>query len=339
MKNPLLRIENLQTSFRIQDQYHAAVDNVSLTVHENEIVAIVGESGCGKSALALSIMRLHNEANTKLQGQLNYRDKDLLTMSAAEMNKVRGSNIGMIFQEPLTALDPLMTVGKQIEENLDYHTNLSKAEKKEGTLELLHQVGIPKPELTYKQYPHELSGGMRQRIVIAIAIACNPALIIADEPTTALDVTIQAQILDLLKSIQEQTKMGIILITHDLSVVAETADRIVVMYAGQVVETGTVEEIFNNPLHPYTRSLLNSIPSAYGEKEKLHVIQGVVPSLAKLPRTGCRFQARIPWVRPDQHEENPVLHEVKPDHWVRCTCYKHFNFQHKKGDDVTHGTA
>ena len=191
MKNPLLRIENLQTSFRIQDRYHAAVDDVSLTVHENEIVAIVGESGCGKSALALSIMRLHNEANTKLQGQLNYRDKDLLTMSAAEINKVRGSNIGMIFQEPLTALDPLMTVGKQIEENLDYHTNLSKLEKKERTLELLHQVGIPKPELTYKQYPHELSGGMRQRIVIAIAIACKPGLIIADEPTTALDVTIK----------------------------------------------------------------------------------------------------------------------------------------------------
>ncbi|HDR7735018.1 TPA: ABC transporter ATP-binding protein [Bacillus thuringiensis] len=339
MKNPLLRIENLQTSFRIQDQYHAAVDDVSLTVHENEIVAIVGESGCGKSALALSIMRLHNEANTKLQGQLYYRDKDLLTMSASEMNKVRGSNMGMIFQEPLTALNPLMTVGKQIEENLNYHTNLSKTEKKERTIELLHQVGIPKPELTYKQYPHELSGGMRQRIVIAIAIACKPGLIIADEPTTALDVTIQAQILDLLRSIQEQTKMGIILITHDLSVVAETADRIVVMYAGQVVETGTVEEIFNNPLHPYTRSLLNSIPSASAEKEKLHVIQGVVPTLAKLPRTGCRFQARIPWIRPDQHEENPVLHEVKQDHWVRCTCYKHFNFQHKKGDDVTHGTA
>ncbi|NIA58041.1 ABC transporter ATP-binding protein [Bacillus pacificus] len=339
MKNPLLRIENLQTSFRIQDQYHAAVDDVSLTVHENEIVAIVGESGCGKSALALSIMRLHNEANTKLQGQLYYRDKDLLTMSAAEMNKVRGSNIGMIFQEPLTALNPLMTVGKQIEENLDYHTSLSKVEKKERTLELLHQVGIPKPELTYKQYPHELSGGMRQRIVIAIAIACKPGLIIADEPTTALDVTIQAQILDLLKSIQEQTKMGVILITHDLSVVAETADRVVVMYAGQIVETGTVEEIFNNPLHPYTQSLLNSIPSAYAEKEKLHVIQGVVPTLAKLPRTGCRFQARIPWIRPDQHEENPILHEAKADHWVRCTCYKHFNFQDKKGDDVTHGTA
>lgn len=339
MKNSLLRIENLQTSFRIRDQYHAPVDNVSLTVHENEIVAIVGESGCGKSALALSIMRLHNEANTKLQGHLYYKDKDLLTMSAAEMNKIRGSNIGMIFQEPLTALDPLMTVGKQIEENLDYHTNLSKAEKKERTLELLHQVGIPKPELTYKQYPHELSGGMRQRIVIAIAIACKPALVIADEPTTALDVTIQAQIVDLLKSIQEQTKMGIILITHDLSIVAETADRVVVMYAGQIVETGKVEEIFNHPLHPYTRSLLHSIPSAYTEKEKLHVIQGVVPTLAKLPRTGCRFKDRIPWITSDKHEENPVLHEAKPGHWVRRTCYKHFDFQDKKGDDVTHGTA
>ena len=205
MKNPLLRIENLQTSFRIQDRYHAAVDDVSLTVHENEIVAIVGESGCGKSALALSIMRLHNEANTKLQGQLNYRDKDLLTMSAAEINKVRGSNIGMIFQEPLTALDSY-DGWKTNRRKLRLPHKSFEIRKKERTLELLHQVGIPKPELTYKQYPHELSGGMRQRIVIAIAIACKPGLIIADEPTTALDVTIQAQILDLLKSIQEQTK-------------------------------------------------------------------------------------------------------------------------------------
>lgn len=339
MKDPLLRIEHLQTSFRILDNYYAAVDDVSLTVHENEIVAIVGESGCGKSALALSIMRLHNEANTKLQGYIHYKNRDLLKMSPAQINKIRGSDIGMIFQEPLTALDPLMTVGKQIEENLTYHTKLSKAERKDRTLDLLKQVGIPKPERTYKQYPHELSGGMRQRIVIAIAVACKPSLIIADEPTTALDVTIQAQILNLLTSLQQQTKMGVILITHDLSVVAETADRIVVMYAGQVVETGTVQEIFRNPLHPYARSLLNSIPSAYSKRAKLHVIQGVVPSLSKLPRSGCRFQSRIPWIPANRHEEEPVLHEAAPDHWVRCTCYKHFDFKDGKGDPITHGTA
>ncbi|WP_409305948.1 ABC transporter ATP-binding protein [Peribacillus sp. SCS-155] len=339
MEKAVLQIENLTTSFRIQDEYHAAVDDVSFTVNENEIVAVVGESGCGKSALALSIMQLHNKQRTKLEGKINFKNRNLLSMNESQMNKVRGKELGMIFQEPLTALNPLMTVGKQIEENLDYHTELNKAQKKARTLELLAQVGIPYPERTYKQYPHELSGGMRQRVMISIAIACNPSVIIADEPTTALDVTIQAQILDLLKEIQKKTQMGIILITHDLSVVAEVADRIVVMYAGQVVEMGSVREIFKNPQHPYTRSLLNSIPSATSEQDRLHVIQGVVPSIAKMPRQGCRFKDRIPWVPDYAHESSPELHEVSEGHWVRCTCYQHFYFQGEKGEEMNHGIA
>ena len=335
MKKAILQIENLTTSFRIRDDYHAAVDDVSFTVNENEIVAVVGESGCGKSALALSIMGLHDKQRTKSEGSILYKGKNLLELNDSQMNKVRGKELGMIFQEPLTALNPLMTVGQQIEENLDYHTNLTNKEKKARTLELLTQVGIPYPERTYKQFPHELSGGMRQRAMISIAIACNPALVIADEPTTALDVTIQAQILDLLKEIQRQTKMGIIMITHDLSVVAEVADRIVVMYAGQIVETGSVQEIFDHPRHPYTRSLLNSIPSVSSEKKRLHVIEGIVPSIAKMDRKGCRFQDRIPWIPRQAHEESPKLHEVGPDHYVRCTCHEHFYFQ-SEGDATAH---
>jgi peptide/nickel transport system ATP-binding protein len=336
MEKPLLQIKNLSTSFRINDDYYAAVDSVSLTVNENEIVAVVGESGCGKSALALSIMRLHNQERTKLVGEINFRNKNLLPLSEGRMNKVRGKDIGMIFQEPLSALNPLMTIGRQIEENLTFHTNLSKEKKKSRALELLTQVGISYPERTYKQYPHELSGGMRQRVMISIAIACNPALIIADEPTTALDVTIQAQILDLLKAIQKKTKMGIILITHDLSVVAEVADKMVVMYAGQVVETGEVKELFDNPQHPYTRSLLHSIPSAVTGQQRLHVIEGVVPSIANMDRQGCRFKDRISWIPNLAHETSPVLHLVASNHWVRCTCYKHFYFKNDKGDRIKH---
>lgn len=329
-KKPLLKIQNLRTSFRIHDDYYAAVDDVNLTVNENEVVAIVGESGCGKSALALSIMGLHQKGNTKLEGNVNFNNKNLLSLSVNEMNKVRGKDIGMIFQDPLTALNPLMTVGKQIEESMNYHTDFSATQIKEKAIKLLNQVGIPNPERTYKQYPHELSGGMRQRVVIAIAIACEPSLVIADEPTTALDVTIQAQIMDLLKDLQKQMKTGIILITHDLGVVAEMADKVAVMYAGEVVEFADVNSIFKNPLHPYTRSLLNSIPSSKTDNDRLHVIQGVVPSLQNLPRTSCRFKSRIPWMDESEHEENPVLREVEQDHFVRCTCYKNFHFPEEK---------
>ncbi|MBE1553310.1 ABC transporter ATP-binding protein [Sporosarcina limicola] len=326
MGNSVLEIENLRASFRIKGDYYAAVDGVSLTVHENEVVAIVGESGCGKSALALSIMGLHNLKTTKLEGQVNFQSQNLLSLSPAKLNKVRGKDIGMIFQDPMTALNPLATIGRQIEEPMDYHMKLSSAAKKKRTMDLLRRVGIKNEQRIYGQYPHELSGGMRQRVIIAIALACDPVLLIADEPTTALDVTIQAQIMDLLKELQNQIKSGIILITHDLGVVAEMADRVAVMYAGEVVEIAEVRELFMNPLHPYTRSLLNSIPSNMEAKAKLHVIEGIVPSIQNLDRIGCRFAPRVAWVPEEDHETNPQMHEVKPNHFVRCTCYKNFHF-------------
>ncbi|MGB8450994.1 MAG: ABC transporter ATP-binding protein [Anaerocolumna sp.] len=333
----LLRISNLVTSFSINGEYYAAVDGVSLTVNENEVFAIVGESGCGKSALALSIMNLHNKANTKIEGNIYFKNKDLLDLSMNELNSIRGRDIGMIFQDPLTALNPLMKIGAQIEESLFYHMSLSREEKRNRAMELLEGVGIQSPSLTYEQFPHELSGGMRQRAMIAIALACKPSLVIADEPTTALDVTIQAQILELLRKLQKEMKSGIILITHDLGVVAEMADKVAVMYAGQIVETAGVSEIFKNPLHPYTRSLLASIPSkssaadeANTQKERLHVIQGMVPSILNLNRKGCRFSSRIPWIPLSVHEENPMYHEVKPGHFVLCSCYKNFKFKNEK---------
>lgn len=329
----LLRIRNLVTSFRINGDYYVAVDNVSLSVNENEVYAIVGESGCGKSALALSIMDLHNKANTQIKGDIYFKNKNLLTLNLNELNSIRGRDIGMIFQDPLTALNPLMKIGAQIEESLFFHMSLNREEKRNRAIELLESVGIQSPALTYEQFPHELSGGMRQRAMIAIALACKPSLVIADEPTTALDVTIQAQILDLLKKLQKEMKSGIILITHDLGVVAEMADKVAVMYAGQIVETADVSELFANPLHPYTRSLLASVPgmtSGNEEEDKLNVIQGMVPSLLHLKRDGCRFSSRIPWIPLSAHEENPVYHEVKPGHIVLCSCYKNFYFNKVK---------
>lgn len=331
MDDPVLEIKSLRTSFRIQDQYYAAVDDVSLTVHEREIVAIVGESGCGKSALALSIMGLHHPKTTKLEGQVNFKGQNLLNLSLSKLNKIRGKEIGMIFQDPMTALNPLATIGRQIEEPMDIHLKLSSANKKKRTLELLRRVGIKNEQRIYGQYPHELSGGMRQRVVIAIALACDPVLLIADEPTTALDVTIQAQIMDLMKELQNQMQSGIVLITHDLGVVAEMADRVAVMYAGEVVEIAEVRKLFSNPLHPYTRSLLNSIPANMDAKAKLHVIQGIVPSIQQLDRIGCRFAPRVPWIPPEEHETNPQLHEVESGHFVRCTCFKNFHFPVEKG--------
>lgn len=328
----LLEINNLHTGFKIKDQYFDAVDDVTLTLKKNEILAIVGESGCGKSTLATTIMGLHDPNKTKIEGEVLYNDLNLLDLNEALYNKIRGNDIGMIFQDPLSALNPLMRIGDQIAESLSYHTTFTKEQKAKRVLELLDQVGIPNPVRVSKQYPHELSGGMRQRVIIAIAIACKPPIIIADEPTTALDVTIQAQILDLLKMLQEETETGIILITHDLGVVAEMADQVAVMYAGQIVEQAPVEELFENPQHPYTRSLLNSIPREDELDEELHVIEGTVPSLKNLPRTGCRFAARIPWIKAEEHEENPTLHEVSPNHLVRCTCYKHFHFRDEKGE-------
>lgn len=272
-------------------------------------------------------MGLHNPLNTKIEGSIQYKDKELVGMSEANYNKIRGNDIGMIFQDPLASLNPLMTIGAQIDEALYYHTDMNAEQRKARVLELLEQVGIPNPKRTFKQYPHELSGGMRQRIVIAIALSCKPPIIIADEPTTALDVTIQAQILDLLNEIQAETGSGIILITHDLGVVAETADRVAVMYGGQFVEVAPVEELFTNPKHPYTRSLLKSNPQSSDEGSDLHVIDGTVPPLTKMPRTGCRFAPRIPWIEAEAHEANPIMHEVSAGHFVRCTCHEKFYFE------------
>lgn len=333
MPNRILEINHLTTSFRINDRYYAAVDDVSLDVNKNEVLAIVGESGSGKSALAFSVMGLHRHA--KVEGEVKFRNKNLVDISISELNKLRGKHMGMIFQDPLTALNPLMTIGKQIEEVIYLHDKqLNTKQREKKVISLIEKVGIPYPERTAEQFPHELSGGMRQRVIIAIAIANDPALLIADEPTTALDATIQAQILKLITDLKHNMNSGIILITHDLGVVAEIADRVAVMYAGQIVEIADVFNLFENPLHPYTRSLLNSIPSNVDPKEKLHVIQGIVPSLQYLPRVGCRFKDRIPWIPEEQHEENPSLHEVEDGHFVRCTCYKDFYLQSE--EEVEH---
>ena len=331
-KELLLEIKDLHTSFRIRDEYLDAGDGVDMKLFSDEILSIVGESGCGKSTLATTVMGLHNPNFTRSTGEILFEGKNLVGLSEKEFNEIRGEGIGMIFQDPLSSLNPLQRIGKQIEEGLIYHTKMNAEERKARVLELIEQVGIPNPPRVARQYPHELSGGMRQRVIIAIALACKPKIIIADEPTTALDVTIQAQILDLLVQIQKEINAGIILITHDLGVVAQLADRVCVMYAGQIVEEAPVVELFTNPKHPYTRSLLNSIPQMDADDEDLYVIQGMVPSLKNLPRQGCRFKARIPWISEEEHEENPTMHEVSPGHLVRCTCYKNFHFDEKGGN-------
>ena len=323
----ILEVNNMHTAFRIKDDYYDAVDDVSFELYENEVLAMVGESGCGKSTLATTIMGLHNMNYTQISGEVIYNGENILNYTEAQFNELRGGEIWMIFQDPLASLNPLMRIGEQIEEALLYHTDLDKKQREKKAVDLLKKVGIENAEVIARQFPHQLSGGMRQRVIIAIALSCKPRVLIADEPTTALDVTIQAQILDLLKELQNQMNSGIILITHDLGVVAQTADRVCVMYAGQIVEIAPVDELFNNPLHPYTRSLLNSIPQADTQSDQLHVIEGMVPSLKNLPRKGCRFAPRIPWIDDHEHEENPVLHDVGNGHLVRCTCWKNFHFK------------
>lgn len=328
-ENTLLKSNDVSTSFKIDDAYYDAISHVNLTVKKDEILAIVGESGCGKSTLATTIMGLHDLNTTKIAGQITFENENLLDLNEEKMNGIRGAKIGMIFQDPLSALNPLKRISDQIREVLDYHTTMSVTEKNDRVLELLNQVGIVNPQRTARQFPHELSGGMRQRVIIAIAIACKPDIIIADEPTTALDVTIQAQILDVLRSIQTENHAGIILITHDLGVVAETADEVAVMYAGEIIEHGTTLQVFDNPQHPYTRSLLRSMPQGDSDvaNDDLYVIEGSVPSLEKMPQTGDRFAARIPWIPAEYHEERPTMHVVEPGHTVRCTCYQHFYFK------------
>jgi len=326
MSEKLLSLESLRVSFKMDDKYYAAVDNVNLEIMKDETFAIVGESGCGKSTIAMSLLRLHDMSYTQIEGVIDFKGKNLAAATEKELEKIRGKEIGMIFQDPLSALNPLHKIGRQLEESLYYHTDLSAAERRERAMKLLDDVGIPNPDRIYEAFPHELSGGMRQRIIIAIALSCEPALLVADEPTTALDVTIQAQILDLMRELKEKMRSSIILITHDLGVVAETADRVAVMYAGQIVEMTSVEELFANPLHPYTRSLLSSIPNQDTTGSRLQTIQSAVPTLINLPREGCRFAPRIPWISDYAHEKNPELREVSPGHFVRCTCYQNFHF-------------
>ncbi|UQS84465.1 ABC transporter ATP-binding protein [Apilactobacillus apisilvae] len=326
LKQSLLSIEDVNTAFKIDGKFYPAIKNIDLDVNRDEILAIVGESGCGKSTLADTIMGLLDPNESRTSGKVIFDKKNLLDMNEKILNTYRGVKIGMIFQDPLSALDPLKRIGDQVAESLVYHTNDSASKRYDRVIYLLNKVGIDHPKLVEHEFPHQLSGGMRQRVVIAMAIACEPDLIIADEPTTALDVTIQAQILDLLKSIQADNHCGIILITHDLGVVAETADRVAVMYAGQIVELGNVEQIFNTPKHPYTRSLLRSMPQNSDHGDDLYVIQGSVPSLKKMPTDGDLFAPRIPWVSSDQHEKHPKMHEIDSGHWVRCTCYQHFQF-------------
>ncbi|KFE66424.1 ABC transporter ATP-binding protein [Hyalangium minutum] len=297
MSEPLLEVRGLKTRFSLEGGPVLAVDDVSFSIPPGGTLGVVGESGCGKSVTALSIMRLVPDPPGRVVGgEIRFKGKNLLALSEPEMRRIRGHHLSMIFQEPMTSLNPVYTVGEQIGEVARLHQGLDRKKAKERAVEMLRQVGIPAPEQRVDAYPHQLSGGMRQRVMIAMALACNPELVIADEPTTALDVTIQAQILDLLKRLQAERGMAVMLITHDLGVVAESCDAVVVMYAGRVVEQASVRTLFRQPAHPYTAGLLRSIPSFHavqsGEgRERLKTIPGMVPSLRRLP-TGCRFRDR-----------------------------------------------
>ncbi len=293
----LLEIHSLRTHFFTQDGTVKAVDGVSLEIKYGQTLGVVGESGCGKSITALSTMRLIERPGRVVEGEIRLDGRDLLKISSDEMGEVRGNSISMIFQEPMTSLNPVFTCGDQIAEAVSLHRNVSRGEAWNRAISMLEQVGIADAKRRAKSYPHQLSGGMRQRVMIAMALSTNPELLIADEPTTALDVTIQAQILELMKSLREQNKMAIMLITHDLGVVAEMADEVVVMYAGKVVERADVDTIFATPHHPYTQGLLASIPRLGEKRERLEVIRGVVPNPLNLPK-GCLFKRRCPYAMP-----------------------------------------
>ena len=316
MSEALLSVRDLRTHFFTDEGVVRAVDGVSFDVSPGETLAVVGESGSGKSVTSLSILRLIQSPPGRIvAGSIRFRGRELLELSDAEMRAIRGREISMIFQEPMTSLNPVYTCGDQIMESLMVHENVSRRAARARAIELLGTVGIPAPDQRVDEYPHQMSGGMRQRVMIAMALACRPAILIADEPTTALDVTIQAQILELLERLQAEMGMAVILITHDLGVVAETADRVVVMYAGQVVESCDVRSAFERPRHPYTAGLLRSLPRL-GQREALRVIPGAVPNPSRFP-AGCRFEPRCPVALP-RCLEPPALEPVEPDHLSRC---------------------
>ena len=317
----LLEIENLQVHFRTPDGVNRAVDGVSFHVNEGETLAVVGESGCGKSVTAMSILRLIQEPPGKIAGSIRFQGKELLKLSDREMRSIRGNDISMIFQEPMTSLNPVLAVGRQLGETLRLHQGLDKKAAEARAVEMLTLVGIPEPRRRVREYPHQLSGGMRQRVMIAIALACNPKLLIADEPTTALDVTIQAQILDLMKDLKRRVGAAIVLITHDLGVVAEVAERVIVMYAGRKVEEAPVAELFRNPRHPYTQGLLGAVPklgsSLTGTATRLAEIPGLVPSM-KQRIEGCVFAGRCALATDLCRQVAPALEAKAHQHLAAC---------------------
>jgi oligopeptide/dipeptide ABC transporter ATP-binding protein len=326
MAETLLSVEDLRIVFGPPGREQVAVDGVNLNLTEGEMLGIVGESGCGKSLTALSILGLVPKPAGRIdRGRILLRGRDLVKFTDPELNQIRGKEISMIFQEPMTALNPVFKVGEQIAETIRVHEGVSRDLARRRAIELLDLVGISNPNQRIDQYPHELSGGMRQRVMIAISLACRPRILIADEPTTALDVTIQAQILALLKQLQRELGMAVILITHDLGVVAQVVDRVMVMYAGRTVEQGTVTEVFESPSHPYTKLLLESIPSLEHDRERLQTISGMVPSLSNLPG-GCRFHPRCPEMRDQCREGVPTMVNVTEQHQAACIAlngYRH----------------
>jgi len=321
----LLDVKNLKTYFFTDEGMVRAVDGVDLHINQGETLGVVGESGCGKSVTALSIMKLIPQPPGKIvEGEINYNGVNLVDLKPNRMRKIRGKEISMVFQEPMTSLNPVFTCGEQIAEALRLHEGLGRREAMDKTVEMLKLVHIPNAERRVKEYPHQLSGGMRQRIMIAMALSCNPKLLIADEPTTALDVTIQAQILDLLNELKAKLGMAVMLITHDMGVIAETAQRVVVMYAAKVAEEAPVADLFKDPLHPYTQGLLRSIPRIdldATERRRLETIAGTVPTLRGEIAPGCRFAPRCPFVKSVCTEKDPVIKEVKPGHRVACWLY------------------
>ena len=317
-REPLLEVRDLRTYFYTDEGVGRAVDGVSFAVGKGETLGIVGESGCGKSVSALSVMRLLADPPGRIEsGHIQFKGRDLLALDEEEMCRIRGDDIAMIFQEPMTSLNPVLTCGFQIVESVVLHQQVSKQEARNRAIEMLNLVGIPAPQQRIDEYPHQLSGGMRQRVMIAMALSCSPDVLIADEPTTALDVTIQAQILELLEELQEELNMAILMITHDLGVIAEVADQVAVMYAGRIVEYAETKALFARPMHPYSRGLLRSIPRLDEGQQRLDIIPGMVPDARAFP-PGCRFAPRCALADDRCHQKEPQLTEVGTGHSVSC---------------------